>query len=119
MNGEETYRWIVGRLNKMGNAFIGWTDEDGTHFDILFSYRVPYFGRNIQGGIKPHADLFVSIMRRGSFGFEVDAGHTHAEYVREKLAFSGESTGEKMAELINGVKGLLQKQPQTFIKHDV
>lgn len=106
INGELTYEWVADELKMNGKAFIGWTDQNGTHFDILFTHWVNLAGNNIQGGIKPHSDLFVSIMRVGAFGFENFDSETHPGYFEEKLATGRSlgSTAQPLADLINGVK---------------
>lgn len=110
-NSEETYSEIAAFLRATQNVFIGWTDEEGSHFDILFTYMPLGFGTH-QGGVRP-TDLFVSIMRVGSFGFEILNEMTNWVYYDEKLgnAFKfGETTGTKLAELINGVKKYLRAE---------
>lgn len=109
INGEDTYKGIAMHLNHGGKALIGWTDRHGTHFDILFIKGVEFQGSNIQGGIR-ESDLFVSIMRIGSFSFEIDNSNTHWGYYEEKLGSGmsfGSVTGQELADLINGVKKLL------------
>ena len=103
INGEGTYQWIANDLKEGLAVLIGWTDQKGTHFDILLKRGVQKYGSNIQGGIKG-SDLFVSIMRRGAFGFEPENVDTHAGYFDEKLGGGMGSTSEALAELINGIK---------------
>lgn len=121
INHPDTFKAIAEELKKSKAVLIGWTDENSTHFDILFTYRPTatigqvlngvfiedlFLSANFRGGIKV-TDLFVSIMRVGAFGFEVNKGDTHWGYYDEKLGSRfrfGETTGEKLAELINGVK---------------
>lgn len=108
INGEETYKTIATLLNTGDSVLIGWTDQAepvGTHFDILFTRRA-YKAGIVQGGIE-WDDLFVSIMRVGAFGFEVENKDTAPGYYMEKLRFTGEETGEKLAELINEIKNRL------------
>ncbi len=124
INGKETYTSIAERLKDGHPVLIGWTDENMTHFDILFTYKPDatlgqtingvlvgehFLSGSFQGGIRP-TDLFVSIMRVGCFGFEVNKYDTDWGYYDEKLGGGhrfGETTGTKVAELINGVKKLL------------
>lgn len=40
MNGENTYKEIANRLKQGQAVIIGWTDEEYTHLDILFTYNV-------------------------------------------------------------------------------
>lgn len=123
-NGENTFREIATQL-AMGDAvLIGWTDGRGTHFDFLFKYRAAanaaqtfggaivagvFLSNNFQGGIRP-SDLFVSIMRKGAFGFELRDTNTNWGYYDEKLGGGlGEVTGQAVADLINGIKKELVK----------
>lgn len=110
INGERTYKDIAFHILNERSALIGWTDENGTHFDILFTalnVSVPR-DNTIQGGVRSN-DLFVSIMRKGAFGFEMAVTNTHPNYYAEKLCVSGEETCTKLAELINGVKKAILK----------
>lgn len=121
INHPNTFKAIAEELKKSKAVLIGWTDENYTHFDILFTYKPTvaigqiingvfvediFLSANFQGGIRP-TDLFVSIMRVGAFGFEVNNKDTHWSYYDEKLGSRfrfGETIGAKLAELINGVK---------------
>jgi hypothetical protein len=103
INGPNTYKWIVNALKCDGSAIIGWTDEQGTHFDILFSVPVMCNG-NLQGGLNPGGDLFVSLMRIGAFSFDTRPGETHHHYIAEKLGLSPSVTTEALAQLINNVR---------------
>lgn len=105
INHPDTYQKIADNLKARLNVLLGWTDENGTHFDILFTVNVEGYG-TFQGGVRP-TDLFISVMRRGCFGFEKDNTDTHAGYYDEKLGGGMGSTSEKLAELINEVKKLL------------
>lgn len=101
INSEKTYEDIADILKTHGSVLIGWTDELYTHYDILFLYKAQFYGTNIQGGIKSN-DLFVTIMRKGAFGFKIDSKKSSG-YIAEKLNLSDNETAEKLAELINGV----------------
>lgn len=104
INGQDTYESIATALQVGKSILIGWTDEMSTHYDILFTKDPSISGTNIQGGIR-RDDLFVSIMRIGCFGFEIENTDTHWGYYSEKFNSNfGEMTGQKLAELINGVK---------------
>lgn len=104
INGGETYRGIAEELAENA-VIVGWTDGHGTHFDILFTLTALAYG-TLQGGIRPRKDLFVSIMRWGSFAFEVNEADTHAGYYEEKLSPRklGDECAEELATLINGVR---------------
>lgn len=105
-NSQGTFIGIANDLNVHGSVVIGWTDGDGTHFDILF-VAFPEQHGDLQGGLRGSTDLFVSIMRKGAFGFLSDRTGTHPSYVAEKLGLSeyrASSTVEKLTDLINGVR---------------
>ena len=105
INGELTYNFIATEL-KMGNAIgIGWTDEDTTHFDIVFKLGIDKFG-DFQRGIRSNY-LFVSIIDHTSYAFVPDS-IKEGNYVQEKLRMNN-SCGDKLKELINGIIGELIK----------
>ena len=108
INGEDTYKGIAEALHEDKGCLVGWTDQNGTHFDILFVLITRIEGSNIQGGIG-WGDLFVSIMRKGAFGFEIKNTDTHPGYYDEKLGGIGSSAVE-FAELVNGIKKELLKK---------
>ena len=84
-------------------VFIAWTDGNSTQYDILFT-MVNRF--NIIGPVQRglwDAELFVSIMGKGAFGFDMSSRGKHPSYIAEKLHLDNSSTTEKVAELINGV----------------
>lgn len=101
INGENTYKEIARVLNVVGTCLIGWTNELGSHYDILFVNKTVIFGKNIQRGIKA-TDLFVSIMGIGAFGFKIE-NKKYGDYIAEKLNLGNYETVEKLAGLINGV----------------
>ena len=101
INGENTYKEIARVLKFVGTCLIGWTEELGGHYDILFVNKTIVYGTNIQRGIKA-TDLFVSIMGKGAFGFKTES-KKYSDYIAEKLNLSDDETAEKLAVLINGV----------------
>lgn len=103
INGEGTYQMVAEELRENSAVLLGWTDQQGTHFDVLLKFTARVHGNNIQGGVRG-TDLFVAIMRRGAFGFELENEDTHAGYYDEKLGGGMGETKEKFAELINGIK---------------
>lgn len=108
INGENTYSEIAKQLLLGESVGIGWTDEDSTHFDIIFTLGIKKYGM-FQGGIKAN-DLFVSILHWSSYGFTTD-GIKLGGYIQEKLRLSGyDITGEKVKELVNGVIECLNKE---------
>ena len=112
-NSPKLYKWLAMNLQEFGYQFIAWTDNEGTQFDILFTklgHPLSMMGP-VQGGMKWN-DLFVSIMRLGSFGFTVEKKpQTHPGYYEEKLAVGHTlgSTAKKLATLINGVRDQLAR----------
>ncbi len=100
INSEKTYKEIAYQLKHGNSVIIGWTDEEGTHYDILFSLNVVKEG-TLQGGLRWN-DLFVSIMRKGAFGFLTDSPKDSG-YIGEKLSLGDNITTEKLTELINGI----------------
>lgn len=129
INGPGTYKAIAEYLKKgKGSVLIGWTDEHYTHYDILFTYTAmaalsqalngvflttedengkedfEFLSGSFQGGIRP-SDLFISIMRVGSFGFEINGRDTDPDYYEEKFRFKfGDESKQKVADLFNGVR---------------
>lgn len=100
-------------LIHQNRAFISWTDNQGTHFDLLFCLLPLEYGNvpgvfKAQGGLQPD-DLFVAIMRRGAFGFAITDEPSHAGYIGEKLDIGYGETAEALAVLINGVRAVLSK----------
>lgn len=100
INGEKTYKEIAYQLKSGKSIIIGWTDENYTHYDVLFSLNVEKEG-NLQHGLR-WTDLFVSIIGIGAFGFVVD-GSKNSGYIGEKLNLGNNITTEKLTELINGI----------------
>ena len=104
INGPDTYAQLAADLRERGAVIVGWTDQHATHYDILLTLYPRQHG-SLQGGMRAHSDLFVSIMRKGCFGFDI-AGHgpLHPAYIEEKLG-SGASgpTAQAIADLVNGV----------------
>ena len=108
INGEDTYFEIAKNLMEGESVGIGWTDENSTHFDIIFTLGVKKYGL-FQRGIKAN-DLFVSIIGWSSYGFKTD-GVKLGGYIQEKLRLSDyDITGEKVKELVNGVIECLNKE---------
>lgn len=105
INGEQTYKTIALKLKFGIPVLIGWTDEFGTHLDILFTngaYKEKY--NMNQMGLKAD-DIFVSVMGIGSFGFYRNDEDVSPDYIGEKLNLNGKNeTTEKLAELINNIK---------------
>ena len=109
INGIKTYKAIAEKLLKARSVIIGWTDEDMTHYDILFTYGAYKEMDNLlQRGLHGR-ELFVSIIGKGSFGFNVDSYDKEAGYVGQKLNVTGKETNEKLAELINEIISFIHK----------
>lgn len=109
INGDKTYSTIASSVSDFSSAIIGWTDQVGTHLDILFCYMPGYISpAQLQRGIKRN-DLFVSIMGTGAFGFKLSSKDLAPGYIAEKLGIQnfGEDLINAFAELINNVKSRL------------
>lgn len=102
VNGTDTYKGIAEKLLKKESIIIGWTDEEYTHYDILFAVY-PHKEGYLQRGLT-HDDLYISIIGLGSFGFNICNEHDGG-YIAEKLNLSGDC--KKLAELLNNVQKLL------------
>ncbi len=101
INDNGTYKVIAGNLKRGYSTFIGWTDNDSTHYDILFTYGCTGEGC-YQRGLRI-TDLFVSIMSIGSFGFKTDSTKD-VSYIAEKLFNNRiDSSVEAITTLINGI----------------
>ena len=108
INGKDTYFEIAKHLMKGESVGIGWTDEDSTHFDIIFTLGIAKYGL-FQRGIKSN-DLFVSIIDWSSYGFSTDDVKLGG-YIQEKLRLSNyDILDEKVKELVNGVIEYLNKE---------
>lgn len=101
VNGYDTIKTIADKLKKGQAVIIGWTDEEYTHYDLLFTYNI-YKEGLLQGGLKGN-ELFVSVIGLGAFGFAVKdrIENIHSSYIAEKLNLSGNP--DKLGELINDV----------------
>ena len=109
INGPATYKEIAEILKNKTPVLLGFTDNDATHYDILFNYgnivhlnRVHTAESTVQRGIR-ETDLFVSILGTNSYGFNIDTTK-HESYICEKL-FNGrmDYSVSEVAKLINGV----------------
>ena len=101
INGKETYVKIAQKLKSGKSVIIGWTDEECTHLDILFTPGAfkengNYLQRGLCGG-----EIFVSIIGKGSFGFKYS--EKYPDYVAEKINLYGEPTLTKFTDLLNGI----------------
>lgn len=109
-NDITTYQFISHSLKVNGSVIVGWTDGNGTHYDILFSIPAGFPEFNtLQGGLFS-TYLFVSIMRVGAFGFKIAEDPTiDSSYYAEKLGLPIHFTAGAVAELVNGVRADLWK----------
>lgn len=103
MNGPETFSAIAAELIDNQCCVVGWTDGRSSHHDVLFVLSPKKFG-SLQGGLGGNGYMFVTLMRYGSFAFEVArTNDLHSNYVAEKLGEHNNVTTKALAELINGV----------------
>ena len=101
INGNETYKAIATNIKKGFSTFISWTDNDSTHYDVLFTYGCVGSG-GYQRGLRV-TDLFIRVMSIGSFGFKIDSDKD-VGYIAEKLFNGREDESVKaVTELINGI----------------
>lgn len=107
INGKYTYESIAKLLFKGETVGIGWTDEKDTHFDIIFKLGIEKYGI-FQRGIKANY-LYVSIIDHTSYAFCVENGVKQGTYIQEKLRIN-DYTGDKLAQLINGIIICLNKE---------
>lgn len=99
INHKDTYEAIARDLFENHSVIIGWTDQKMTHYDILFTLGTVRFG-SLQRGLKS-TDLYISIIGRGAFGFDLDNDDRQGGYISEKLGIRGSE--DEINELVNGV----------------
>lgn len=100
INGEKTYCRIANELLNGKTVGIGWTDEESTHYDILFFLGIDVKQGQFQRGLRQNY-LYVSIIDKTSFGFIPNSTKENG-YIQEKLRMNNTS-GDKVADLINGI----------------
>ena len=103
INSDKTFEAITEILEKHNAIIFGWTDEVGSHLDILIVLQPIQVG-NLQRGMKGVTDLFVSIIGFGTFSFKINKEDLHHSYISEKLMIGGDITVDKITELVNEVK---------------
>lgn len=106
INGDMTYKKIASELLKLFSTGIGWTDEEGTHLDIIFKLGMESKFGDFQRGIRKNY-LFISIIDHTSYGF-ISTTIKDVGYIQEKLRMN-DICGKKVAELINGIIQELNK----------
>jgi hypothetical protein len=111
VNTPPTYAAIAAALREDRCALIGWTDNAGSHLDILFTLGPLQCGNNNLGLIGANC-LFVSVLGRGcqAFGFDVSSPRAPRApvYVAEKLfGREPDETSIAVTELLNGVVAAL------------
>lgn len=105
VNDPDTYERAVAVLTEQGSVLPGWTDEQFTHLDVLFTLSPEKHG-NIQRGLhNSRALLFVSVIGFGTFGFDRTGrtGELHESYVGEKLGLGDNVTTTALSALITGI----------------
>ena len=105
INGKYTCYGIANELKEGDSVGIGWTDEESTHLDIIFTLGINKAGC-FQRGIQSNY-LFVSIIDYTSFGFNASTIKDNS-YIKEKIRMDNEC-GDKVADLINGIIKELNK----------
>ena len=111
INGDRTYQEISRRLLNGETVGIGWTDEDFTHFDIIFKLGLDFKVGDFQRGIRREY-LFVGIIGHTFYGFRTDS-IKEGNYIQEKLEMNN-SCGDKVAELINGIIKCMNESGDTY-----
>lgn len=101
INGNDTYKCIANYLIEGESVLVGWSDNEFTHLDILFTANLVAIG-NFQRGIKGN-ELFVSIIGYSCFGFDINNIYKDSGYISEKLQITGNPTIVKLSELINNI----------------
>lgn len=103
INGKETYYYIAKALSENKTVGIGWSDQNGTHLDIIFKCGITKYG-HFQRGIKSD-DLFIFIIGHGAYGFDVYGNEIEPGYLGQKM--NGISL-EALTELINKINVYLK-----------
>lgn len=108
INSPITYTAIATELASRHRAIVGWTDGQGSHFDLLLALGPTPFGEN-RRGLRGYSDLFVGVLGCGCFGFDVTRSREprHVTYIAEKLCLREDSTSAALTELINGIVAAL------------
>ncbi len=107
LNDHKTYLGLVVGL-LIRPVVFAWTDEQGSHLDILMTYEPAQYG-NLQRGMNSKTDLFIAVSGYGMFGFELNGFEKYPTYVGEKLGMGGSNlTTIALAEMINAVCNLLE-----------
>ena len=110
INGDETYQKIAHDVASYGSSLIGWSDGEMTHLDILFTIVNSNCSQGpISGGQSASTDLFVSVLRWGAFGFELNGRWKAPGYISGKIPLGDNITTDKFADLLNGVIAELEK----------
>lgn len=110
-NGPNTFWGLAKELLEHRSTIFAWKDELGTMYTILLAIDPPRASTGaLSSGLNSSSDLFIGVAGRGFFGFDrrytLDGG-----YVGEKLKINATGTANKLAELIMGVRNILQNAP--------
>lgn len=95
---------IAADLIDRAHVITTWTDEDGSKYDLLWSYDATRVGRSSMVDLGP-GKLFVGVVGLGCFGFSTGYGYLAPDYVGSKLGVTGTETCQKLASLISAVRG--------------
>lgn len=99
---ENTYKSIAKALKSGESVVIGYTDQEFSRYDVLFTYHpLRPLNNYLQRGLK-WTDLFVSVLGISSFGFSISDCDINSGYIAEKLCLNN-SDCTSLALLINGV----------------
>lgn len=100
-NTEDSINLLVMGLKHGHSIMFCVTDkEEESHYDVVLNYGAFLVGDKaiVQRGIK-YSDLFVSVMNKGSFGFETGRD-SHTSYYSEKLGVAC----EPLTEILNALR---------------
>lgn len=101
-NSDDTYAEAAKDLNLGGSVVLGWTEQQGTHMDVLLSLPSAIGPSNRLDNNWPK--LFVGVVGKGLYAFSVSTSELHPNYIAEKLGFDSPNvTAVALTELINGV----------------
>lgn len=101
INGQATYEHIAYRIKECGPIYIPWTDQEGTQYDILFC--MPKMFGPIQRGIR-NGDFFVAVQGFGMWAWDINENEIYTSYMCEKLHMPRNTSTDKLAELLTGVR---------------
>ena len=102
----ENIESVVDKLLATGSVLIGWSDGEATHYDVLLNYIVDFYPENrvsFQRGIH-YNDLFVSVIGRGAFGFDIEEDcYLSPYYFEEKMNIDSPELAAFISDVITNI----------------